>query len=68
MESGSQGPLLGIQVAAAVIMGARVAPPGLVAERTTCISMFTAFPIGSLFSIGASLVVIAVLYAYRPRR
>ncbi len=32
------------------------------------ISMFTAFPVGSLLSIGASLVVIAVLYAYRPPR
>ena len=31
------------------------------------IAMFTAFPIGSLISISVTLVVIAVLYAYRPR-
>jgi hypothetical protein len=31
------------------------------------IAMLTAFPIGSLISISVTLVVIAVLYAYRPR-
>jgi hypothetical protein len=48
------GTVLGITIAALTIV--------------VDISVISAFPVGALLSIGLNLVIIAVLFAFRPRR